>query len=88
MGVVMPSPASISSPTTEPGKSLRGFRAGFYAGLTGWPDAVFELCEAMLCAPGPVSSVPALSLGPGLPTQPRQLVQMPGPRRGRPGRDA
>ncbi len=60
----MPSPASISSPTTEPGKSLRGFRAGFYAGLTGWPDAAFELCEAMLCAPGPVSSVPALSLDP------------------------
>lgn len=44
--------------------TLQGFRAGFYATLTGWGDAAFELCDALLCAPGPVSSVPTLSLEP------------------------
>ncbi len=44
--------------------SLVNFRAGLHRSWTSWPDAGFELCEAMLCAPGPVSSVPALSLEP------------------------
>lgn len=43
---------------------LRRFRDGFYRAWTSWPDAGFELCEAVLCATGPVSSVPALSLEP------------------------
>lgn len=43
---------------------LRGFRTGFHRSWTSWPDAGFELCEAMLCAPAPVSSVPTLSLEP------------------------
>ena len=30
----------------------------------GWADALFELTDAVLCAAGPVCSVPALSLGP------------------------
>lgn len=38
------------------------FRTGFYRCLTGWADATFELADAILCAPGPVSSVPELSL--------------------------
>jgi hypothetical protein len=42
---------------------LEEFRNGFYDCLTSWPDALFELTDAVLCAPGPVSSVPALSLG-------------------------
>ncbi len=29
-----------------------------------WGDALFELCDAALCAPGPVGSVPSLSLEP------------------------
>ncbi len=43
---------------------LRSFRAELYATLRGWGDALFELCDAALCAPGPISSVPALSLEP------------------------
>ena len=43
---------------------LRGFREELYATLSGWGDALFELCDAALCAPGPISSVPALSLEP------------------------
>ncbi|MCB9427726.1 MAG: transposase [Actinobacteria bacterium] len=48
----------------EPTAQLRGFRAGFYDCWTGWADAGFELCEAVLCAPAPVASVPMLSLEP------------------------
>ena len=40
------------------------FRTGLHRCWTSWPDAAFELCEAMLCAPAPVSSVPSLSLEP------------------------
>jgi hypothetical protein len=43
---------------------LRDFRAGLYASLTRWGDALFELCDATLCEPGSVGSVPALSLEP------------------------
>ena len=40
------------------------FRAGFYRCCWRWGDALFELCDAVLCAPSPVASVPALSLEP------------------------
>jgi hypothetical protein len=43
---------------------LMDFRNDFYDCLGGWADALFELTDAALLAPGPVSSVPALSLGP------------------------
>ena len=43
---------------------LRGFRRDFHSTLTGWADAAFELTDAALCAPAPVSSVPTLSLEP------------------------
>ncbi len=43
---------------------LQDFRGGFYDCLTGWGDALFELTDAAICAPGPISSVPALSLDP------------------------
>ena len=43
---------------------LRRFRTGFYRCLTSWADATFELCDAALCAPAPVASVPVLSLEP------------------------
>lgn len=42
--------------------ALQAFRAGFHGCLTGWADAGFELCDAMLCADRPVTSVPTLSL--------------------------
>jgi len=41
---------------------LAGFRREFYRSLTRWPDTLFELCDAVLCTPGPVTSLPELSL--------------------------
>ena len=41
-----------------------GFREAFYGCLSGWADALFELCDATLCAGPPVGSVPSLSLEP------------------------
>ena len=40
------------------------FRSGLYGCLTGWRDAQFELCDAVLCSPSPVGSIPSLSLEP------------------------
>jgi hypothetical protein len=45
-------------------EQLKDFRNYFYDCLGGWADALFELTDAVLCAAGPVCSVPALSLGP------------------------
>lgn len=44
--------------------ALVDFRAGLFRCLTGWADAAFEVCDAALCAPAPVTSVPTLSLEP------------------------
>jgi len=54
-----PAPASVA-----PMKALVGFRETLYGCLGGWRDALFELCDAVLCSPAPVGSVPALSLEP------------------------
>lgn len=43
---------------------LSDFRQSLYGCLTGWGDALFELCDAALCSPTPVGSVPSLSLEP------------------------
>jgi len=45
-------------------EALVEFRRELHNCLFGWADALFELCDALLCAPGPVTSVPALSLEP------------------------
>ena len=58
----MQTPAPGSADSAEQAHRLRRFRAGYYACLTGWADAAFELTDAALCAPSPVSSVPMLSL--------------------------
>ncbi len=50
--------------TPCPLDQLRGFRASLYGAFSAWGDALFELCDAALCATGPVSSVPSLSLEP------------------------
>ena len=50
--------------STSGTEELRSFRHGLYACLTAWGDALFELTDALLCAAGPVSSVPSLSLEP------------------------
>lgn len=60
----MSTPRTRLAEATPPMSALRGFRAGFHSCLTGWADAAFELTDAALCAPGPVSSVPTLSLEP------------------------
>ena len=44
--------------------NLIGFRRRFYDCLDRWGDALFELCDAVLCSPTPVGSVPSLSLEP------------------------
>jgi hypothetical protein len=51
-------------PSPAGSEDLETFRAGFYGCLSAWPDALFELCDAALCAPAPVTSVPTLSLEP------------------------
>ena len=43
---------------------LGGFRSSFHRCLAPWGDALFELCDAVLCSPAPVGSVPSLSLEP------------------------
>ncbi len=43
---------------------LAGFRAAWYGCLGRWADTLFELTDAVLCAPGPVCSLPRLSLEP------------------------
>jgi DDE superfamily endonuclease len=43
---------------------LRRFRQDLHGCFTAWPDALFELGDAVLCAPGPVGSIPSLSLEP------------------------
>jgi hypothetical protein len=51
-------------PDDQERHQLRDFRAELYRCITGWGDALFELADAALCAPGPLHSVPALSLEP------------------------
>jgi hypothetical protein len=42
--------------------ALRDFRAEFHQCLRARSDALFELADALLCNPGPVTSLPSLSL--------------------------
>ena len=44
--------------------ALVGFRDALYGCLDRWADALFELCDATLCTPAAVGSVPALSMEP------------------------
>lgn len=62
----MGTPATTDPPPSPTGdlQHLRAFRAGLHSAFTSWPEASFELCEAMLCTPAPISSVPTLSLEP------------------------
>ena len=41
---------------------LSGFRQELYGCLSRRADALFELCDSILCSPGPVTSLPELSL--------------------------
>lgn len=44
--------------------ALTMFRTDLYRSFGAWPDSLFELCDAVLLAPTPVHSIPALSLEP------------------------
>lgn len=57
-------PTVTTAPAPDPLAGLRAFRAGFHECFAGWADAGFEICDALLCAPGPVSCLPGLSLQP------------------------
>jgi hypothetical protein len=48
----------------DPLVNLRVFRADLYGCFTGWPDALFELADSLVCSNGAVISVPSLSLEP------------------------
>ncbi len=50
--------------TDEVAGGLAGFRRSFHQCLSPWGDVLFELCDAALCSPLPVGSVPSLSLEP------------------------
>jgi hypothetical protein len=58
----MRAPAAPAAPAQL--AALREFRRGLYGCLGSWGDALFELIDALACRPGPVASVPALSLEP------------------------
>jgi hypothetical protein len=58
----MSNTASTSMAGAATSAALQQFRDGFYGCLDGWGDALFELADAALCAPAPVTSVPTLSL--------------------------
>ena len=47
-----------------PAGALVSFREALYGSLSPWGDALFELCDAALCAPARIGSVPSLSLEP------------------------
>ena len=47
---------------TDTALELRRFRTGLLGCFGRWSDTLFELCDAVLCTPGPVVSVPMLSL--------------------------
>jgi hypothetical protein len=55
-GPAEPAPAALAV--------LAGFRADVYWSFTRRADALFELCDAVLCAPGRVSDLARLSLPP------------------------
>lgn len=61
-------PSVTHRPGGQPGDTplwrgeLARFRLEFYDSLTARADALFELCEAVLCADGPVRSLPELTL--------------------------
>lgn len=59
---------TFGADNTPPGPghplAVIGFRREFHNCLFSWADALFELCDAVLCAPTPVGSVPSLSLEP------------------------
>ena len=52
------------TPAVEPLSTLSRFRSEFHTALTKRPDAIFEVCEALVCSPNPVHHLAQLSLEP------------------------
>ena len=59
----VPDPAQVAGAVARY-VALREFRARLYGCLTARPDALFELCDAILCADHAVTSLAELSLVP------------------------
>jgi len=59
----VPNPAQVAGAVARY-MALREFRARLYRCLTARPDALFELCDAILCADHAVTSLAELSLVP------------------------
>jgi DDE superfamily endonuclease len=57
-------PGAPGDRAQAPAAELAAFRDVFYGCLTARADALFELCDAALCADGPVVSLAELSLSP------------------------
>jgi hypothetical protein len=55
---------TIQAADQGPRRELEHFRSELYRCLPSWGDALFELTDAALCAPGRITSVPSLSLDP------------------------
>jgi hypothetical protein len=60
VGFIVPQGAGTGSGRAQ----LVAFREGWYSCLERRSDALFELTDALLCADGPVNSLPHLSLEP------------------------
>jgi len=61
-----PDPAQVAGAMArhQASGTVREFRAGLYGCLAARPDALFELCDAILCADHAVKSLVQLSLAP------------------------
>jgi hypothetical protein len=57
-------PGAPADGAQAPAARLAAFRDAFYGCLRARADALFEVCDAVLCADGPVTSLAELSLSP------------------------
>lgn len=64
MDPIVAHPAADAVATSHDLTDLIGFRSGLYECLSPWGDTLFELTDAVLCAGGPLRSLPYLSLEP------------------------
>jgi DDE superfamily endonuclease len=64
VAAIVPYPDPVVGSDNADLRLLTGFRSGWHQCLTRWSDTLFEVGDALLCAPGPVPSLPYLSLEP------------------------
>ena len=68
-----PDPAQVAG-AVDRYLALREFRARLYGCLAARADALFELCDAILCADHVVTSLAELSLVPAFPPRSRRTI--------------